>query len=237
MLFGLDPLSGTALLVLAASSPDKLCVMPGPTKITVTPSAEKVEYDYSKSLDQLQGVQADTVNPHSFSGLTLMQGFTQGAMKMVPKIKLAYKVYPDFGAGCMWYESIDIRLSLDPAITIAREVKQDSCMYRAVLEHEKKHVAVDRKLLNQYSQIIGKKVYDELKSRGFMAGPFRKEDLEAISARMQDTVEQVVAFQWKKLDIDRTEAQQAVDSLKEYQSVQAQCPDFNPLNLKKKRRR
>ena len=224
-MLGLDPLTIGSLYVLAASS-KTLCKMPKPTEINVTPSTQEVKFDYSKTLAQLQGQHVDTINPYDFTGIAETQGFMSGRIKFQPEVKLNYKHYPLYGAVCIWYESIDVKFEIDPSITIAKEIYEDRCMRKAVKDHEMKHVMADRKVVNKYSKIMGKKIYDGLKQRGFMAGPVKAEYAKQIAERMQDTVFQIVTHEYKKMDLERQDMQQAIDSLEEYERVNSQCPKF-----------
>jgi hypothetical protein len=223
----LAPLTAASLLVLAAS-PQNLCTMPKPTDIEIVPSSKSVHYDYSKGLDDLQGLKMDTISPHNFNGISVTQGFMNGSIQLVPKVELSYQTYKGFDAACVWYDKITITLQLDPTIVIAREVQADPCMNTAVTAHEKKHVKVDRQIVNKYSQIMGEEIYAALEDRGFIAGPVKTASLDALVERMQKVVFQIVEHQYKKMDLERIELQQKVDSREEYQRISDQCPDFNP---------
>lgn len=226
-----DPLTVASLLVLAASQPQSasaLCAMPKPTEIKVSPTTRKVAFDYTKSLSDLQGVSIDTIDPHSFNGVSVTQGFMKGAIRLVPEVRLGNKTYPSYNAGCVWYDSVVIKIEIDPTIVIAKEVKSDKCMSKAVAEHEMKHVMVDRRIVNKYSQIMGKEVYDALAQRGFTAGPMPISAMQSVAERMQKTVLQVVEHEYKKMDLEREELQGGVDNINEYTRVKNLCPDFNP---------
>ena len=227
-MFGLDPLTTGALLILATSN-NKLCQMPAPTKINVKPSTQKVEYDFSKSLKELQATQADTINPYGFSGISHTLGYARGAVRTEMHVKLGSRYLPRHNALCVWYDEVNVSFKIDPTITIAKEVMADRCKGKVVKEHELKHVKVDRKIVNKYAKIIGKKLYEGLKSRGFIAGPVRVEDEDAVATRMHRTVHQIVEHQTKRMDLDRAEAQQAVDSLEEYERVAKLCPQWDPI--------
>ena len=225
-MFGVDPLTTGALLILAASN-NQICQMPQPTKINVKPTAQKVEFDYSKSLKELQATQTDTINPYDFTGISHTLGFARGAIQTEVRVKLGQQYLPRYKAVCVWYEEVNIGFKIDPEITIAKEVAADRCKGKAVKEHELKHVKADRRIVNKYAKIIGKKVYNDLKARGFVAGPVRVSDTEVVSERMQRTVLQIVEREGKRMDLDRADAQQAVDSLEEYERVGKLCPKWD----------
>ncbi len=230
-MFGIDPLTATTLLILAASGGgdgDKICKMPVTPKINVVPQAEQTKYDYSQTIAQLQQYSMDTIDPYGFHGTTATQGFMRGGVKLEPKIKFGSGTLPMYNqAACVWYESIDIAIKLDPTIVLAKEVYQDSCMRKAVGDHERKHVKIDRMIVNKYSKIMGRKVYDALAQRGFVGGPVPRDQAQALADRMGTVVQQVVEHEFKKMDLERIEKQRELDNLEEYESVNAKCPKFN----------
>lgn len=219
-----DPLTLGSLLVLA-SGQGGLCQMPKPTQINVKPSTQKILFVTDKSLAEIQGVKTDTINPHSFNGVSVTQGYAKGSIHTRAEVKLDYRTYPQ-GVACIWYDTVNIYFDIDPHVYIAREVFKDRCMGPAVKEHELKHVQVDRKVVNKYANIIGQKVYQTLKDRGFMAGPVRAEEAKAVAERMQKTVMQVIEHEHKRLELDRVDMQAQVDTAEEYERVSALCPNF-----------
>lgn len=221
-----DPLIGGTLLTLAFT-PQDLCKIPKPAEINIIPRTAPVKYDYTKSHAELQNQQVDTINPYSYGAKTHTNGFMSGEISMKSTVKLDNtwaRGNPKWQ--CVWYEDVTIEIAIDPTIVIAREVAADACMKNAVLEHELKHVRVDRKIVNKYAKTIGRKVYDGLKQRGFIAGPVREEDAQATANRMRETVKQLIELEYQKMGIERKERQQEVDNLEEYKNVNAKCPDF-----------
>lgn len=222
-----DPLTAGTMMILAAGSA-KTCQIPYPTQISIVPKTAELEIDTSQSHEQLQQQNIDTINPYGFSGTTHTNGFMQAELGMKSSVDLDYKQAPQMPAYCIWYKKITIELDINPKIVIAKEVAKDPCMYRAVLTHEMKHVNADRRLANKYAKTVGKKVYEGLKQRGFIAGPIPTENFNEVSARMHKTVSQLVELEYKKMEIERMEFQQGIDSLQEYERVKAQCPNYKP---------
>ena len=236
-MFSFDPLTTGTLLALAAASP-QICQMPKTAEISVVPKTAEVRIDTSRSLADLQSQSIDTINPYGYNHVTHTNGFMEGRIALTSDVKLDYKQAPQMMAFCIWYDKVTIEFNISPTIVIAKEVAEDRCMYNAVLEHEMKHVNVDRKIVNKYSKTIGQKVFDGLKQRGFIAGPIAPEDTRQISDRMRRTVAQLIEFEHKKMEIERAEKQQAVDNLEEYKSVQAKCPNYrSPANANRARSR
>lgn len=232
-----DPLSAGALLIMAANQPD-ICPAPPPAKINVRPRTKDIVYDTGRTMAQIQGTKIDTIDPYGFHGVTMTQGFMEGQIKMEPTVELDYKYIPQYQAMCIWYKSIDIEIEIDPKIVLAKEVAADRCMKAAVLEHEMKHVKADRQIVNKYAKSMGTEVYNALAQRGFKVGPIRAEHGQETADKMHKVVYQILEHEYKKMDLERTEVQRAVDNLQEYERVNALCPNFKlkTENLKAKKR-
>lgn len=222
----LDPVTIASMVVLASGP--AACTAPQPAQIKVTPRTAEVQLVTTKTLGEIQVVETDTINPHSFGGVSYLQGFASGSIGIKPSVKLNY-TQDKRGNVCLYYEAINIEISIDPKIHIAKEVFADKCMGKATLEHEMKHVKVDRLIVNKYAGIMGQKVLNGLKERGFTAGPLSPEYVEQAAGRMQKTVFQLLELEYKRLELDRAEAQGAVDSAQEYDRVDALCPDFKEM--------
>jgi len=220
-----DPLTIGSLLVMASSAPSA-CQIPKAAEISVVPKTQELVIDTSRSAASLQGQSIDTINPYGYNSTTHTNGFMEGQISMRSEVSLDYKQALRMNAFCLWYDKVKIEIEITPKIVIAKEVAADRCMYKAVLEHEMKHINADRIIVNKYAQTFGKKVFDGLQQRGFIAGPIAPEDTEQISNRMKKTVGQLVELEYKKMEIERSEAQQAIDNLEEYKRVQALCPDY-----------
>ncbi len=222
-MLGLDVLTLGGLSVLAAGS---LCQIPKPADISIVPTAAAVKYDTSQTTAQIQSQNIDTINPYGFNNLTHTNGYMVGTISMKPYASIGYHQLGAQDAYCLWYEKIKIEISIAPTIVIPSEVAADQCMLAAVQEHELKHVMVDRKIVNKYAKIMGQKVFDGLNQRGFVAGPFASKDVQSVADRMRKTVNQLIDLEYKKMQIERQERQQAVDNIDEYERVSAQCPDY-----------
>ena len=72
-MLGIDLVTAGTLLTLAAAggpagAPSNPCPFVKTVPINVRPITSDVEFDYSKSLSQLQNQEMDTINPYGFSG-------------------------------------------------------------------------------------------------------------------------------------------------------------------------
>lgn len=207
------------------------CQIPKASEIKVVPRAVKLVLDKSRSLRQIQTQQMGTINPYGFDQKTHTNAYAANEIRMSAQVKLGGQEWPSLKASCLWYDVVEINIDFKPKIVVAKEVYRDKCMRQAVMEHEMKHVKVDRALVNKYAQSMGQKVYDGLAQRGFSVGPIRTEEAKGVAQRMQETISQLLDLETKKFEIERAESQQAVDSLEEYQRVSGLCPEYHPLEV------
>ncbi len=223
-MFGIDPLTTGALMVLAAGG--NVCDMAKATEIKVVPVTQDVNFVTDMTLAEMQKQDMDTINPHSFNGVSVTQGFAMGEIRIKASVSLDGAQVRGKPYACLWYKEINVGFEINPNIYIAKEVYRDLCMRRAVSEHEMKHVNTDRRVINKFAQHIGRTLYSELKARGFVAGPIPIEDVENVSDRMKKTALQLIEREQKRLEIDRMDMQALVDTKEEYERVAAECPRF-----------
>jgi len=223
MINGIDPLTLMSILTLASTEPSAVCKMPKPTEINVIPRSAELKIDVSQTRAEIQKYNIDTVNPYGFGTDSHTNAFMRGGVGMKHEVNMDYKYVLSNSGVCIWYDKIDLFIEITPEIVMAKELTENPCEYRVTKEHEMKHVMVDRKIVNKYSKTMGKKVFDGLKSRGFMVGPISASVAQDTISRMQKTVGQLVDLEFKKMQIERMEEQQAVDTLEEYERVNSAC--------------
>ena len=226
--FSITPIVASSLLVLASGGADGVVCRPDKAgKINVIPSTAPLTYDASHSVKDLQNVKVDTVDPHGVGSGSVTQGFMEGQIAMQPHVRIAHKTFEEKNIGCLWYDDITVKIHITPKIVMAKEVYADPCMRAAVIEHEKKHVNVDRQVVNKYSKSLAKKLYGVLKTSGFYRGPIPADQMESTAKAMQNLIAQQVEVEYQRLTLERMVEQQKVDTLEEYQRVQSLCKGFN----------
>lgn len=213
-------------LAVLASFSNPLCDQGKPPEINVLPRQADIQYDVSRSFSDLKRQPVDTKNPYAAGEITRTQGLMAGALQLKPSIAIGYRTHPGLGLSCVWYSKIDIGLNLTPRIFIAREVNRDPCMRQAVLNHERQHVEIDRRLVDLYAQIMGDHVSAILKQDGFNSGPIASREVDGVSAKMQQAVFGALQADFARLETERVAAQAKIDTRAEYDRIAAQCPLF-----------
>lgn len=209
---------------LHLASADVKCQLRQSPRIDISASDSTVRYDLTKSQKQLDQLENDTVSPYGANIQTHVGGLMSGEVSISQNIRIMQESYPTLNLGCLYVDSIKVNLHIKPVIYIAREFPKGSCMHNAVMEHEKKHIAVDRKIVNKYTQMIVRGLDAAFKKVGYAQGPFSSGELKKKQKAMQDFTHKIVQEYGRQMTDERKRLQQSVDSLEEYERVNRQCP-------------
>lgn len=164
--------------------------------------------------DMLVGEGADR-----FHGRAHPVGLTDGDIQVESSFVLAYGGNGRGTQLCMWPRRLQIVLETSSSVFVTEALPKGSCEYRAVLEHEMKHVETDRKIARDYSWVLR----DRLRAAAAIAGPFERADMGAAREQIKARLERVVAAVADEMYAARSAAQDAVDSPQEYERVGAAC--------------
>lgn len=217
-MIGLDVLGTAGLLMLTANP--VTCTVPKAPVVTVRPATDRARRVDSKSIAQLGKRGADTISPYGNHIEQHVFGLHEGTLKLSASTRIGYRVYEWHEVSCLYYDSVDIEIRLSPVIYVVREFKPGSCAYNAILEHEKKHAAVDRGIVKKYAPKIGHEVRQAVNRAGAL-GPYPIEDMKKVQDRMIRHVQTAIATLELQMTEEQTRTQQAVDSLEEYERVSA----------------
>lgn len=199
------------------------CNTPKLPQISVVATDTTVRYDHTKTQKQLDKFETDTVSPYGGEVRSHVGGLMKGEVSVSQTIRFYQETYPHLRTGCLSVGSIKVNINIKPTIYIASDYPRNSCMYNAVLEHEKKHVAVDQQMVAKYKGLITQALHDAIQKSGHQRGPFSTSLMESEQLKLQNYIQGVIKAYSDKLTKERREKQQAVDTLEEYERVQAQC--------------
>ena len=202
---------------------DVECHLKRTPQITVAASDTSVKYDHSKYQEQLDKIGSDTVSPYGDKVQAHVGGLMSGEVTVSQNIRLYQENYPSLNLGCLYVDNLKIGIHINPKIYIAKDFAKDGCMYKAVMEHEQKHIQVDRMIVNKYTSIIVKGLDAALKKTGYAHGPFPAGQMQAEQKRLQDYTQGIVKAYSAQMNKERMQLQQQVDSLQEYNRVNNLC--------------
>ena len=199
------------------------CQLKTAPRIDISASDTSVRYDHTKYQEQLDRLGSDTKSPYGAGVRTHVGGLMSGEVRVSQNIRIMQESYPNLNTGCLYIDSIKVNIHIKPTIYIAREFSKEGCMYKAVMEHEKKHIAVDRKIVNKYTRLIVHGLDNALKKMGYAQGPYSVGQLPVEQKRIQDFTQNIVQAYAGQMTEERKKLQQEIDSLQEYNRVNNLC--------------
>lgn len=217
-----DFIQAAAMSMMILTADPVQCSVPAAPVIEVIPSTTPLYIDYTKSSAQLGQFHADTISPYSKGADVIRGGLTKSQLKLSAKTQLGLMTWPSLEVFCMYYSKIRIEISLDPRVYIANDYRKGTCLHDSILEHEKKHVDVDRQVVNKYSAIIGEQIRAAIVNAGAI-GPYKMNRRDDIQELMLDNVNAAVQGVRLQMLEEQSRRQQGVDTLEEYQRVSEAC--------------
>lgn len=126
---------------------------------------------------------------------------------------------------CVSLASVEVRVMLrERRIYVAREWKPGTCAYTAILDHERKHQAVDEELVRRYEPRIRQAIESAVAKAGPLAvlAAQREEAQDRLAKAMEAAVAQV----FNELSEEQKDRQADVDAGLEYARVTDSCSAF-----------
>jgi hypothetical protein len=191
-------------------------------EIKVVWATDKISYNHTKSMNQLSNQPIDTKSPYAAHVVTKVGGLMKGGLEVTTNYKISRARYSGIKQNCMWMSEIDIRLEISPTIYIARDYPKRSCMYNAVLEHEMKHIQVDRDIADKYQHML-RDMAGRIAQKVGVVGPKSDRESRLTEKKIKDYFSKNMNIVLEKMYDERGKRQQAVDNLEEYERVRKQC--------------
>lgn len=191
-------------------------------KINIIWSSDAVKYDFTKSQAQMDAMETDTVNPYDRHVKTHVGGMMKGGVSLQSSIQVAGLTYPQSKVTCQWVDKMDVEIAIDPTIFIANQHKKGSCRHRAILEHEMKHVYVDRAVVKKYAPMIKSHLQKAIVKVGIV-GPKPERRKKEFHKKITDYMEKQLKAVTDKMYAERKALQAKVDTKEEYDRVSNLC--------------
>jgi len=127
---------------------------------------------------------------------------------------------------CVWADSVEVDFSYTKMdVYISSQYPEGSCAYRAILEHEDQHVAINQAVLKKYVALMKRAIrYDRTipsKDRPLSAGSF-KQGQEIIAARIAKIIQPL----YRRYKREVQQANRWIDTMGNYRRIQAKCKDW-----------
>lgn len=190
--------------------------------IDIQRTSNRINYNFTLSKIALQNFDIDTRSPYDNKAHTEIGGLMNGEISIKTNVGFGWNTETRSKQTCYWYDAITVKMHIDPTIYIAKEHRRGGCMHKAILDHEMKHVEVDRDILKKYAKLIDTDLRKATAQVGVI-GPVSKKQGEKTRNKMLEIIEKTVSKRADAMYLERRKRQQAIDSLEEYEHVAAQC--------------
>jgi hypothetical protein len=204
------------LLSATAAAPGSALVCPrtaGP-EIQLVESSEAVAIDRSKGIAELTFLRRPGPGLHS-NGL-----YTSSLQH---QLELRFAIHTDRRDACISIDLVRAEVGFrSRTIHIARDYGVGTCEAGAILDHERKHVATDERLLHQELPQL-RSGLDRM-ARSFAVAPVPLARVEQVQERMKADLNGELQRLIEAFHKRRDAAQAAIDAPAEYERVRRLCP-------------
>lgn len=207
--------------IVAPASAQIKCTIAKAPIINIRPKTKAIEYVFDKSSAQLSQIKTNTASPYGVNTDQTTGGLRHDAPTMTTTLSYNFALDPNTQAICLSYNTINVDILLQPKIYIAKEFNHGRCGVE-VKKHEKKHVTVDRKIINKYTKLMGKAIQRVVNKTG-AAGPFSASKSTEVQKILNKNIEVAVNSVQQSMAKEMDKLQRNVDSIKEYERVSQYC--------------
>ncbi|MFD1625825.1 hypothetical protein [Azospirillum griseum] len=161
-------------------------------------------------------------------------GLTQARYGEQSQISAQFQPMSD-GSFCASLKTMTVSFGFQQRVVlVARELPTASCIFREVLEHEMKHIAVDEALLREAAPQIRRRLEETLAQFEPVRVRGENQAMQAFRRRLDATMRAIM----QEFGRERDQRQAQVDTAEEYERVSKSCggevrdylPKPNPTN-------
>ncbi|HEY4252009.1 MAG TPA: hypothetical protein VGM87_12435 [Roseomonas sp.] len=201
-----------ALLILLPGAARAACPTPG-AEITV----QREDPEPTVAAAPMLALRSQMSDARAARGQHL--GVTSSRVEWRSELAARYLRQPD-GSVCAVADRISVDLvHVEHAIRIAAEIPEDGCLWREVLAHERRHVAINRATLRDAEQAIDRAVRSWARRASAQA-----RDAEAATAMLQASLRRAVEPALAAMRRARARGHGRIDTAAEYDRLARVCP-------------
>ena len=189
------------------------------TEVRISQKIMPPRIDLTKTQSQLTAMRFNdsVASDRRFIELT---GLTVAGIAVDQEIRFASSG-PEGGPSCVWPSVVTVTLSTAPTIYVVASHGQ--CLIDIGIEHEQRHVGVNKAIIDRYTAIFRQRV-------GTMAEAIADDhapptnDPQSLRSRMEEKINAMIAVTSDLMYADWTQDQRNVDTVQEYQRISKACP-------------
>lgn len=224
-MFGLEFVT-VGLLHLAAldEKPQIQCKAKMIPKISVIANKSNVQYDFTKTKNEMSRFDIGTLSPYAPHHTVHIKGVMNANIRSEQWSDFVRETYEHADTGCLYIKKIEIKVDVDSTIYVAKEHPEGSCEHKEILKHEKKHLREDQLVINKYSKLVKDDLDGFVQKTKGSFGPYKISELSKVEKNLRQQIADLVTARHDKMNVERQERQQAIDSIEEYDAIAAACP-------------
>jgi len=212
------------VLAVPAWAQNAACnVAPQVPDISVDLNVTQPGIDHSLVRQELRRFDINTVSPYGPGAMVHVNGLMRGAISLETQSALAWQHLSNGENNCFWFNNVKIVLRLNPTIYLAREIPENTCLYREVLQHEYKHFNTDVQLAQDYRATLKSELTSFVTRMGVL-GPYPMQMQASAQGELGRRLEQAISAVNERMKAERMRRQALIDTREEYERVAASCP-------------
>ena len=203
-----------------AASDTEGCNTYVPTEVNVKTNYDEVLYDFTQPMLKIRDLSERGKGKDNLHSEAWPVGLSTGEMFFsvtsdIMKMRTGYSQ-----TTCGQIKAIHVEFGFkDNKIYVAKEFPKRSCPFKEILGHEEKHKAVDRTILDEYTDKMRIAFRDAAKKIGVV----QSSSASVIDDQLNSAFNQAVDKISRQIEDDLKDRQKEVDSKEEYQRVTDSC--------------
>ena len=142
------------------------------------------------------------------------------------KLEMKHESMSRGGRACTGIKAVKVTFYGIPQVHIASNFKRGTCEYRAVLEHEQKHIRTMLRFMREYAPKFKKQAKRIRNSTRYQIGPIPEYKIEDAQQELYNLYDQQLTNYMVSIYPVLRSRQQAVDTPEEYARVHAKCKNW-----------
>jgi hypothetical protein len=176
--------------------------------------------DAGKSLAEIRALAAANKPNLAISKRETPVGLTAATLKIETSFQVTSKGSSALRSYCGQITKVEMTFGFDDTIIyMPKEIASGSCAYHQVLEHENKHVTVDRMIVETYAPYV----QNDLNRIARSIGIVHAQNPYDVESMLRQTLNEKVEAIGQYLTTQRREAQDRVDTPQEYERLSKSC--------------
>jgi hypothetical protein len=189
--------------------------------VEVVPVRKDPTFNYAESSLGLTAKGAGAYAPPGSSPSWHKGGLTQSSPTFEQRIEATILKFSN-GQACIYVNKIQLTVTSAPNVWVANDFPPGTCMYNAVKDHELKHVHAEQATLATHTGRM-KTALENVGKYRTVFGPGTEADVNARYNQLFSEINQVVKNESDVFSLDEARAQQAIDTLAEYNRISNLC--------------